>query len=380
MKDVVSHIHSKHHLPTVMSGPISKDEDTVKGKLESKVEISENKHETISMIYIIGIAGGRRVGKDKCAQIIKTNSELNWVIMSMADTLRKTVQIATGNYVLATAMDTVAEKSVLVPTNLFTCQSLQNAFQWADDRYNTETATIVVTTPTTASTTPTTLQVKKKDQITKMMSRDGHMRQPRNVKYAPRCLRQVIVPNDHHPFGFEGTIPITKSTNNVHKEMIEEKGNSVVASKWQKYVDLIRREGPTCTVGRLLQLIGSDIGRKHYIDALWIDDLEIRWISLGRPNLILVGVRFGLEAEWIKRQQRNAPLAFASGQPEKSIRSIIMRIDPGKRPLTLDSGRSSTHASEIPLPDEYVDLTIMNEGSELEFEQTIKRQLELLFV
>ena len=54
------------------------------------------------------------------------------------------------------------------------------------------------------------------------------------------------------------------------------------------------------SVGRLLQLLGTELGRDVFGEDLWVQELARRWRARGEPPLIVTDVRFPNEFEFLK--------------------------------------------------------------------------------
>lgn len=93
---------------------------------------------------------------------------------------------------------------------------------------------------------------------------------------------------------------------------------------------------PTITVGRLLQLFGTDVGRNLFDQNVWIKATERDWISMGRPLAILRDLRFPDEFKFVD----SIGLAFLVDADEKQ--------DEKKSSVAAD-GRALSHISETAL-------------------------------
>jgi len=98
------------------------------------------------------------------------------------------------------------------------------------------------------------------------------------------------------------------------------------------------------TVGRLLQVLGTECFRGLVGADVWVDALMVPWERSGRPPTVIADTRFPNESAAIRR---------AGGVVVCVLRDAAMRAD----------GRSGAHASERALDNEVPDIVIKNDGS-----------------
>lgn len=102
---------------------------------------------------------------------------------------------------------------------------------------------------------------------------------------------------------------------------------------WSKWPDI--------TVGRALQLLGTEIFRMHCHEDILVKELERVWITMGRPDIVIPDTRLPNEREWIKKN---------GGKIIKVKRNL------GE----IKDGRSNDHLSERGFKDSEVDYVIDN--------------------
>jgi hypothetical protein len=98
------------------------------------------------------------------------------------------------------------------------------------------------------------------------------------------------------------------------------------------------------TVGRLLQVLGTECFRTFVGTDVWVDALITPWIQEGCPPVIVADTRFPNESAAIRR---------AGG-----VILLVRRDSAGRT-----DGRSTGHASEHALDDEKPDFVIENSGT-----------------
>lgn len=113
------------------------------------------------------------------------------------------------------------------------------------------------------------------------------------------------------------------------------------------------------TVGRLLQVLGTECFRVHLHNDIWVQALFSQWGAAGSPPAVITDVRFPDESAAVRR---------AGG-----FVVLIQRPD-AKR----DDGRDSSHASETSLVAEAPDFVIENTGSLAELEEKLVKLWPLL--
>ena len=114
--------------------------------------------------------------------------------------------------------------------------------------------------------------------------------------------------------------------------------NKLTGVKWDdiKGVTYESKRSPIFLTNReLLQVVGTDMCRRVY-DNLWIHSV----FKEGDKHLVFIDVRFQNEAKAIKDRG-----------------GLIIKIERGFAPNKIE------HVSEQPLPDELIDLTIVNNGT-----------------
>jgi len=98
------------------------------------------------------------------------------------------------------------------------------------------------------------------------------------------------------------------------------------------------------TVGRLLQVLGTECFRALVGTDVWVDALMAPWAQEGRPPVVIADTRFPNESAAIRR---------AGG-----VVILVRRADAGRA-----DGRSGGHASERALDGEAPDFVLDNDGS-----------------
>lgn len=97
---------------------------------------------------------------------------------------------------------------------------------------------------------------------------------------------------------------------------------------------------------RMLQTIGTEWGRKTLGDDVWIKHLFRRIAELGEhENFVITDVRFANEAEAVHAR---------GGRILEVVRPT---------PLPSVSGEARRHASEAGVPDDLVDIVVVNDGA-----------------
>jgi hypothetical protein len=108
------------------------------------------------------------------------------------------------------------------------------------------------------------------------------------------------------------------------------------------------------TVGRLLQLLGTECFRQCVGENIWVEALFARWAKAGMPPIVIADVRFPNEATAV-RQRAGVVLLVR--------RAEAKRVD----------GRSSEHASERSLANEKPDFILENDGTILDLNRAIAK-------
>lgn len=120
---------------------------------------------------------------------------------------------------------------------------------------------------------------------------------------------------------------------------------------------------PEMTVGKLLQLFGTDVGRNLFGESTWINAVEREWREWGYPPTILRDQRFSDELAKVKD---------LGGLP--FLMDADLRLAAGSK-VPVD-GRSATHASETSLgeiPRSQFAAVIPNNGTLEELEAFIRK-------
>jgi transposase InsO family protein len=107
------------------------------------------------------------------------------------------------------------------------------------------------------------------------------------------------------------------------------------------------------TLGKLLQLLGTECFREVIGQNVWVDATMVPWKKQGRPPIILADTRFPNES---------AAIRDAAGVVIKIVRTQANRED----------GRSARHASERALDGEEADFTIENNGTVAELAESFQ--------
>jgi hypothetical protein len=98
------------------------------------------------------------------------------------------------------------------------------------------------------------------------------------------------------------------------------------------------------TVGRLLQLLGTEGFRECVGPNVWVEALFARWLKKGRPPILIADVRFPNEADALR--QRGGAII------------LVRRENAGRT-----DGRSTEHASERGLREIKPDIIVENDGT-----------------
>jgi hypothetical protein len=166
-----------------------------------------------------------------------------------------------------------------------------------------------------------------------------------------------LVPPNTVPWK-EGAVPLQEDT--LRKAM------SIVTGNQYTRATCVRTEvkiSPEITVGRLLQLLGTDVGRNLLNESIWISALERDWRDLGYPNIAIRDLRFPDEFAFVER-----------------IGGMTFLVDADKRLAGGDSkmgadGRTVAHASETSLaaiPREKFTAVIPNNGTLADLKAAVK--------
>ncbi|MFA6166492.1 MAG: hypothetical protein WC700_07755 [Gemmatimonadaceae bacterium] len=98
------------------------------------------------------------------------------------------------------------------------------------------------------------------------------------------------------------------------------------------------------TVGRLLQVLGTECFRELVGPDVWVDALFRRWEAEGRPPIVVADVRFPNEVAALVRRG-----------------GVVIRVE--RVAARRDDGRVVAHASEHALDGVPPDVTIANDGA-----------------
>ena len=101
--------------------------------------------------------------------------------------------------------------------------------------------------------------------------------------------------------------------------------------------------GASCTVGRLLQVLGTEGFRGAAGEDVWADAAMAGWARAGRPPWVLADARFPNETAAVRR---------AGG-----VVVLVRRPGAGR-----EDGRAAAHASETALDGEAPDVAVDNDG------------------
>lgn len=114
------------------------------------------------------------------------------------------------------------------------------------------------------------------------------------------------------------------------------------------YFDPVSKEEYTDALGmtrrQALQLLGTEGIRKVLGDDVWVRRVLREWESDGKPAVVITDVRFDNEA---------AAILAVGGH-------IVRIVRPDNVGLT---GAAATHASELGVSDDLVDVEVVNDGS-----------------
>lgn len=129
--------------------------------------------------------------------------------------------------------------------------------------------------------------------------------------------------------------------------------------------DLFRTTNKRVTVGMLLQILGTEIGRNLFGNDIWIEFLE-KEMSADEHTLIS-DARFKNEVAWLKKQKNSIILLIDARQRLDAIKAIKMESE-------RKDGRDSSHASESELrtiPRSEFSAVLDNNGPVEAFRHTI---------
>lgn len=111
------------------------------------------------------------------------------------------------------------------------------------------------------------------------------------------------------------------------------------------------------TVGRLLQVLGTDCFREVIGTSVWTNALVHRWQEKGCPSIVLADARFKNETH-VVREHGGVVILIVRGGPD-----ALNRTD----------GREVRHVSETALDDEPPDITIRNDGTIEDLERALEK-------
>ena len=124
----------------------------------------------------------------------------------------------------------------------------------------------------------------------------------------------------------------------------------------------------TITVGRLLQLLGTEVGRGVFGGRVWVDVVRARWRAAGSPNLLNDDLRFDEEAAFGKEIDALVVAIDADARLAQSRDGATAAA--GAAPRALD-GRSAAHASETSARGLAYDVLLDNNADEASFVREI---------
>lgn len=135
-----------------------------------------------------------------------------------------------------------------------------------------------------------------------------------------------------------------------------------ISSGQVRYVDLVERVGYTAAkenpeVRRLLQALGTEVGRNMFGENVWVDiaNHNISELRSQGFNVAITGIRFPNEIKMIKENK------WHLGSEEGKGGTLVWVERPGMIE-TADYGSMLKHVSEIISKDEF-DMTIINDGT-----------------
>lgn len=103
------------------------------------------------------------------------------------------------------------------------------------------------------------------------------------------------------------------------------------------------------TVGRLLQVLGTDIARRHLDEEIWVRALDHDWKRRGCPRIIVTDVRFPNEVAWVKSLSEVSRLLLLDARHRLRQKQQACGSGIGKYDKTMKDGRSRNHVSETGL-------------------------------
>jgi hypothetical protein len=106
------------------------------------------------------------------------------------------------------------------------------------------------------------------------------------------------------------------------------------------------------TVGRALQILGTECFRELVGGDVWVRALFRRWVQEGKPSIVITDVRFREEVD-----------AIYSATSEAGAKGIILEVRRETDTAAVADGRSMAHASERGLEKVKADYTFDNDGT-----------------
>ena len=112
--------------------------------------------------------------------------------------------------------------------------------------------------------------------------------------------------------------PIWKFATGVREVISVMTGLSVEFLESREGKKTILPEFGGITVGRALQVVGTDWGRNQVSENIWVNVLTRKWVDAGQPNIIISDVRFENEADFchfvIKLERKNNTPNLSDGR------------------------------------------------------------------
>ncbi len=116
---------------------------------------------------------------------------------------------------------------------------------------------------------------------------------------------------------------------------------------------------PNYTVGRLLQLFGTEVGRKEFGEDVWVDTFRRARLESGAEMYIASDLRFENEAAYVRA---SGGRAYRIERPDAQSATDIKAA----------AGRDAVHASETQMLDpKLISGVIVNEGTLADLEEKI---------
>ena len=279
---------------------------------------------------MLGLAGKKGSGKDTVAAYIRKHSAIKWKLYSFAFRLRGCVPILTGGLVSAEETLSTAGKAIPLPLKCYgktigdCIERLYRCFEpWANVSIVSER--------------------KWREALNILFGTDIFIREDERQKFL-------------HPLG--ARIDVALGVPFAAPLIVGAGPNSDAPC-----LPVLR--GGAITVGILLQLLGTDIGRAIFGGNVWVDAVKRDWAADGYPPIIITDVRFPEELVWIRSEG-----------------GLVVKVLADKRLAMVSSvvkdGRSATHASETALdviPSREFACVLENNGTLAELAHTCATQL-----